>query len=372
MKLETLLVRAAAEPDAETGAIAPPIHLSSTFEHGPAGELPAGYLYGRHGNPTQDRLEEALAAVEGGERALAFSSGLAAGAAFLQSLPAGSHVVFQNDVYYDFRTMAREHLPRWGLTATLVDNTDHQALRRAIRPETRALWAETPSNPLIQVIDLEALAGLAHEAGASLVVDSTFASPALQNPLALGADVVLHSTTKYLGGHSDVVGGALVFRQAEEGFERVKQIRRVLGAVASPFSSWLVLRGLRSLACRMAQCSASALAIARALEGHPRVERVLYPGLPSHPGHELARRQMRAAGGMLSLLVAGGREGALALASRVRLFTNATSLGGVESLLEHRASVEAPGSGTPEGLLRLSVGLEHPDDLIEDLVQALS
>jgi cystathionine gamma-synthase len=371
LRFETLAVQAGAEVDVETGAVAPPIHLSTTFEHGPEGELPRGYIYARHGNPTQARLEAALAQLEGGERALVFASGLAATATWLQTLALGSHVVLQDGCYYDVRTIARELLPRWGLTATLVDTTDLPAVRAACTPATRAIWVETPSNPLIKVVDLAALAALAHEVGAELAVDSTFASPALQRPLEHGADVVMHSTTKYLGGHSDVLGGALVFRHGGERFEQVKKVRKVLGAVASPFASWLVLRGLRTLPVRMAWHSASALALARALAAHPNVERVCYPGLASDPGHAIAQRQMSAFGGMLSVLVRGGRPEAVAVASRLRLFTNATSLGGVESLVEHRASSEAPGAGAPENLLRVSVGLEHPDDLLADFVRAL-
>jgi cystathionine gamma-synthase len=370
-RFETLAVHAGAEVDPETGAVAPPIHLSTTFEHGPEGELPKGYIYARHGNPTQARLETALAQLEGGERALVFASGLAAAATWFQTLPAGSHVVLQDNCYYDVRTIARDFLPRWGLTASLVDTTDLEAVRAACTPTTRAIWVETPSNPLIKVVDLAALATLAHEAGAELAVDSTFASPALQRPFEHGADLVMHSTTKYLGGHSDVLGGALVFRRGGERLEQAKKVRKVLGAVASPFASWLVLRGLRTLPVRMAWHSASALALAQALSAHAAVESVCYPGLPSDPGHGVARRQMSAFGGMLSVLVRGGREAAVRVASRLRLFTNATSLGGVESLVEHRASSEAPGAGAPENLLRVSVGLEHPDDLVADFVQAL-
>jgi cystathionine gamma-synthase len=371
MKFETIAVHAGGRPDPVTRSMAPPIDLATTFEHGPAGELPGGYIYIRDGNPTQTRLEEALAAVEGGDAALAFGSGVAAGAAFLQALPAGSHVIFPEDIYYNFRVVAGEFLPRWGLTATSADMRDLEAVRRALRPETRLLWIETPSNPLMQVVDIAALARLAKDTGAMALVDNTFATPALQRPLELGADVVLHSTTKYFGGHSDVQGGALVFAGKHPMLEPVQHVRKILGAVASPFNSWLVLRGIRSLACRVERQSASALAIARTLEGHSGVEAVHYPGLPSHPGHAVAERQMSGFGGMFSFRVAGGRERAVAAASRVRLFVNATSLGGVESFLEHRASSEGPNSKTPQNLLRVSVGLEHPDDLIADLQQAL-
>lgn len=371
MRFETRAVHAGAEPDSETGAMAPPVHLSTTFEHGPAGEPRAGHIYIRESNPTQARLEEALAQIEGGVAALAFSSGVAAGAAYLQALDPGSHVLFHRDIYYAFRTMAQEYLPRWGLESSFVDMTDLGALRAAIRPDTRLLWAETPTNPLMQVLDLRAVAAEAARAKARVLVDGTFATPALQRPLELGADAVLHSTTKYLGGHGDILGGALVFRSRDDTVARVQHHRHILGPIASPFASWMVLRGLRTLACRVERQSANALAIARELEGHPGLRSVHYPGLASNPGHEVAARQMSAFGAMMSLRAAGGREGALRVARRVRLFRNATSLGSFESLLEHRVSVESPDTTTPDDLLRLSIGLEHPDDLIEDLRQAL-
>jgi cystathionine gamma-synthase len=371
MRFETLAVHSASEKDPATGAVAPPIHLSTTFEHGPEAEIPRGFMYIREGNPTQVRLEEALAALDGGQAALALASGLAATSAVLQALPAGAHVLYPDDVYYGVREMAKEFLPRWGMESAAVDMADPENVRRALRPNTKLIWAETPSNPLMKVADLAALSAIARGAGALLVVDGTFASPALQRPLELGADAVVHSTTKYLGGHSDVQGGSIAFRERGPLFERAQHVRYILGAVASPFNSWLVLRGIRTLACRVERQSASALAVARALEAHPNVEAVHYPGLESHPGHAVAKRQMRAFGGMLSFQVRGGREAAVRLASRLRLFVVATSLGGTESLLEHRASSEGPGSTSPQNLLRVSIGLEHPDDLIEDLAQAL-
>jgi cystathionine gamma-synthase len=373
VRFETLAVHAGGESDESTGAVAAPLHLATTFVHGPESEPLHGRLYIREGNPTEARLESALAAVEGGEAALVFASGMAAAAAFFQALPAGSHVVFHRDIYNGIRLLGRDFFPRWGLTASVVDLADLAAARAAIRPETALVWCETPTNPLIEILDLAAVAALARAAGALLAVDGTFATPALQQPLALGADVVLHSTTKYLGGHSDVQGGALVFgARALELAARVRQLRHDLGSVASPFNSWLVLRGLRTLACRMERHSANALAIARRLAGHPAFSAVLYPGLPDHPGHAIAARQMRAFGGMLSLRLAGGRAAAVELAGRLRLFTNATSLGGVESLIEHRASSEGAASTSPDDLLRLSIGLEHPDDLAADLEQALA
>jgi cystathionine gamma-synthase len=371
MRFETRAVRAGGEHDRETGALAPPIHLSTTFEHGPACETPRGYMYGRYGNPTQTRLEEALADLEGGTAAAVFASGLGAAAAYLQALPKGSHVVFHKAIYFDVLTMARDFLPRWGMEATIVDMTDLGALRGAVRKGTSLLWAETPTNPMMEIVDLAAVAGIAAEVGARFIVDGTFATPALQRPLELGADAVLQSMTKGLGGHSDVQGGAIIVKKQDEVFEALIKIRKVLGSVMSPFGSWLVLRGLRSLACRVEQQSASALAIAQALAAHPSVEAVHYPGLPADPGHEIAKRQMSAFGSMLSFRVRGGRDAALKVASRLKLIVNATSLGGVESLIEHRASIEGPASTTPPNLLRLSVGLEHRADLIEDLLQAL-
>jgi len=370
MRLETVAVRAGGEPDPSTGALSPPVHLSTTFEHGPASEAVHGFLYIRGKNPTQLRLESALSELEGGHGALVFSSGMAASAAVLQTLNPGSHVIFSEDIYYTIRTLGREFLPRWGVESTAVDLGDRRALQSALRPNTKLVWMETPSNPLMKVFDIEAVARTVHEAGAELVVDNTFATPVLQRPIALGADVVVHSTTKYCGGHSDVQGGCVITRSRET-FDKLSQVREVLGAVGSPFNSWLVLRGLRSLPCRMERHSANAAAVAAALAGSPKVEAVYYPGLPSHPGHEVAKRQMKHFGGMLSFLVAGGREAALRVASGVKLFVNATSLGGVESLIEHRASAEGRDSTSPGNLLRLSVGLEHPDDLIEDLMGAL-
>ena len=371
MRFETLAVHAAAEKDPATGAVAPPIHLSTTFEHGPAGEIPRGFMYIREGNPTGERLEEALAALDGGQAALALASGLAATSATLQALPAGAHVLYPDDVYYGMREMAKVYLPRWGMDSTAVDMADPENVRRALRPNTKLIWAESPSNPLMKVADLAALGEIARGAGAHLVVDGTFASPALQRPLELGAAAVVHSTTKYLGGHSDVQGGSIAFREKGELYERALHVRYILGAVASPFNSWLVLRGIRTLACRMETQSANAMAVARALAANKGVEVVHYPGLESHPGHAVAKKQMKAFGAMLSFQVRGGRDAAVRVASRVRLFVVATSLGGTESLIEHRASSEGPTSTTPQNLLRVSVGLEHADDLIEDLTQAL-
>ena len=371
MKLETLAVHAGHDTDPATGSVAPPLHLSTNFVRDPEGVPLGGHTYIRESNPNESQLEAALAPLEGGEAALVFASGMAAGIALLQTLPPGSHVIFPDDVYYGFRIAAGEYLPNWGISSTAVAMQDLREVEAAIRPETRLVWMESPSNPLLKVTDIRAVADLARRAGAFTLIDSTFATPALQRPIGMGVDVVLHSTTKYFGGHSDVQGGALVFARRDDLFEKTDHVRHVLGAVSSPFNSWLVLRGLRTLACRMAVQSANALAVARALESSPAISAVHYPGLESNPGHEVAKRQMSGFGGMLSFQLRGGKEAALRTVSRARLFTRATSLGGVESLIEHRASSEGPQSRTPQDLIRLSIGLEHPDDLIADLEQAL-
>jgi cystathionine gamma-synthase len=370
LRLETIAVHAGADRDS-TGAVVPPLHLSVNYEHGPSGERPYGYIYARLDNPTQRRLETALAAVEGGEAALVFASGVAAGAAYLQSLPPGSHVLFTDDLFYGFRAMAPAFLPRWGITWSFVDMSDLSAVRSALRPETRLVWAETPSNPLMKVSDIKVLAEIAHATGAQLIVDATFATPALLRPLTLDADASLHSTTKYLGGHSDVQGGALVFARKEDPYIQINQIRTVLGSVAAPFASWLVHRGLRTLAARMRMHSANALAIAAALAAHPQVAEVRHVGLATHEGHTIAAQQMSGFGGMLSFRVKGGRARAIEVASRARLFINAGSLGGPESLIQHAASVMHPADTIPDDLLRLSVGLENEADLVADLENAL-
>ena len=371
MRIETLAVHAAYSVDSATGAVAPPIHLSTTFGRDESGAPVAGHTYVRESSPTQDLLEEALARLDGGEAALVFGSGMAAGLTLVESLPPGSHVVLPEDVYYGYRVAARDFFPKWGLSATFAPLDRPGALEAALRPETRLVWLESPSNPLLKVTDLAASAAVAKGAGALVLVDGTFATPILQRPIELGADVVLHATTKGMGGHSDVAGGALVFARKGDLVERVRHVRTVLGAVSSPFNSWLVLRGLRTLAVRARVQSETALAVARALEAHPAVSRVNYPGLASHPGHEVARRQMSAFGSMISFHVAAGREAAIAAVGKARLFTRATSLGGVESLIEHRATSEGEASTAPPDLVRLSIGLEHPDDLVADLARAL-
>jgi len=371
MRLESLAVHAGTHPDPTTGAIAPPLHLSTTFQHGPAGERVSDFEYAREGNPNVSQLEAALAALEHGAAALTFASGMAATDALLSALPDDSHVLIPHDVYHGVRVLGREFLARQGVTLEAVDVTDAAAVARAIKPNTRCIWIETPSNPQLQIADIAAIAQLARRAGALLAVDSTFATPCLQQPLTLGADVVMHSTTKYFGGHSDVMGGALVFAARDTLHERIAHARHVRGAVLAPFNAWLTLRGLRSLPARIAWHCRNARAVAEFLAAHARVEAVHWPGLAAHPNHAIAARQMRDFGGMLSVRIRGGRDAALAFAAKVQMFTNATSLGGCESLIEHRASVEGAHPVSPANLLRVSVGLEHPDDLIADLAQAL-
>jgi cystathionine gamma-synthase len=371
MRFETKAIHAGAEVDKATGAVSPPLYLSTTFERDVQGETPRGFSYVRDSNPTQQRLEEALAAIDSAEAALAFASGMAAASALLQSLPAESHVLFPDDSYYAIRSIAGEYFPRWGASSDFIAMEDLDGVRSAIRENTRAIWCETPSNPLMKVVDIAALGEIAHSRGALLVVDGTFATPALQRPIEHGADVVLHSTTKYLGGHSDVQGGSLAFARRGELFEAVERTRTIHGGVASPFNSWLVLRGIRSLSARMRVHCENARAIAEMLASHKNVERVHYPGLATHPRHDVARKQMSDFGGMLSFLVRGSREEALRVTSRVKVIVRATSLGGTESLVEHRASSEGPGSRTPQNLLRMSVGLENTQDLLDDLQQAI-
>jgi cystathionine gamma-synthase len=377
VRIDTLAVHAGHASDPATGAVTPPIHLSTTFEREPDGSLPHGFIYSRDNHPNRAALEEALARLEGGAAALAFASGSSATLALFQALRPGDHVVAPDDAYYGTMRLLREALGPWGLEASFVRMGDLDAVRAALRPNTRLVWVETPSNPLIGVTDVAAVAELARAAGALLVVDNTWATPVLTRPFALGADVVMHSTTKYLGGHSDVLGGALVAREESEHFARARLLQKVGGAVPSPFDCWLVLRGLRTLPLRVRAHSANALAVARAMRAHPGILAVHYPGLDDDPGHAVAARQMAADGeprygGMLSLRVRGGREAAIGMAGRLRLFTRATSLGGSESLIEHRATVEGGLTRTPDDLLRVSVGLEHPDDLIADLEQALA
>jgi cystathionine gamma-synthase len=373
MKIETLSVHAGRAPDPATGAVREPIHLSTTFERGPDGQYPHGYSYSRSGNPNRTSLEQAVAALEGGAEAVAFASGSAATLAVFSLAAPGGRVVCSSDCYHGTAKQLREILPRFGVQAEFVDTTDLAAAERALSPGTTLLWVETPSNPLLQVSDLAALATLAHDHGALLACDNTFASPVLQRPLEFGADFVMHSSTKFLGGHSDVLGGIVVAREPGPMLSRLREFQGAGGGVPSPFDCWLLLRSLPTLPIRVRTQSANALAVARHLADHPRIERVHYPGLEAHRGHALAARQMQGGfGAVVSVQVRGGAAEALAVAARAKLFTRATSLGGVESLIEHRASMEGPHTQTPPDLLRLSTGLENPADLVADLDEALS
>jgi cystathionine gamma-synthase len=373
---ETLAIHAGQEPDAETGAVVPPIHQSSTFKQDGVGGLRGGYEYSRSANPTRTALEQNLAALEGGRRGLAFASGLAAEDCLLRTLLVpGDHVVVPNDAYGGTFRLFAKVATKWGVEFSVADTSDPAAVRAALTDRTKVIWVETPSNPLLGISDIAALADLARTAGVRLVVDNTFASPYLQQPLALGADVVVHSTTKYMGGHSDVVGGALVVGDDALGDELAFH-QNAMGAIAGPFDSWLVMRGIKTLAVRMDRHSANAERVASMLLAHPKVTRVYYPGLSEHAGHETAAKQMRAFGGMVSFRVAGGEEAAVEVCNRAELFTLGESLGGVESLIEHpgrmtHASVAGSALEVPQDLVRLSVGIEAADDLLADLTRAL-
>ncbi|HUQ95400.1 MAG TPA: PLP-dependent transferase [Bryobacteraceae bacterium] len=372
MKIETLAVHAGRRIDAATGAIAQPIHLSSTFERDPDGKWPRGFAYSREENPNRDTLEKCLAVLEGGEEALAFSSGLAVVNAAVQAMEPGDHMIFPDDVYYGLRRVVGEVYEKWKLESTYVDMTCVDAVRAAVKPNTRLIWVETPSNPMLKVVDLAAIAQIAHDAHAISICDSTFTTPVIQKPFDFGIDMVMHSTTKFISGHSDVVGGALIAKYNNYLFERARKSQKYGGAVPSPFDCWLTRRGIDTLALRVRQQSVNAGRLAEFLCSHPAVEQVNYPGLACHPQHELARRQMPGGfGGMLSFHVRGGRTEAMSAAGRVKLIARATSLGGTHSLIEHRASVEGSKSQTPQSLLRLSAGIENIDDLIGDLDQAL-
>jgi cystathionine gamma-synthase len=372
MKMETLAVHAGRRIDPSTGAVTAPIHLSTTFERTGAGDYPLGFSYSREDNPNRRMLEECLAALEGGKEAIVLSSGLAVTTALMQGLEAGDHMIAPQDVYYGLRKLAQTVFAKWPLEVSYVDMTDLEAIRAAVRPNTRLIWVETPSNPLLKITDLKAVAEIARKANAISVCDGTFTTPVLQQPFEFGIDMVMHSTTKYISGHSDVLGGALVTRFDNYLFERVRNAQRYGGAVPSPFDCWLTLRGISTLPCRMRAHLENASAMAAFLQAHPAVEQAHYPGLASHAGHQVAAGQMKGFGGMVSFQVRGGREQAMAVAADLRLFTRATSLGGPHSFVEHRASVEGPQTKTPQNLLRLSVGLENSSDLISDLDQALA
>ena len=379
MKIETLAVHAGHAIDPVTGAVSAPIYLSTTFERDIEGTYSRGFMYTRNNNPNREALEHGVSAIEGGEAAAAFGSGTAAAMALFQALAPGDHVLAHVDAYYGTSRLLREIFLRWGLQADFIDMSNLDEVKKALRPQTKLAWAETPSNPLLKIVDLAAVAEIVRGANALCVCDNTWA-PVLQRPFDLGSDLILHSTTKYFGGHCDVAGGIVIVKKDSDFFQRIRAIQYSGGAVPSPFDCWLILRGMRTLPWRMRAHSENAMKIAEFLAQHRKVVRVYYPGLRSHPGYEIARRQMsigstnaqdKLFGGMLSFEVKDGRDVAMSVAAKTKIFTRATSLGGVESLIEHRASIEGAGTTSPEGLLRLSIGLENADDLIEDLDQAL-
>ena len=372
MRLETIAVHAGHEPDPVTGAVTPAIHLSTTFEREPDLSYRGGHLYSRYTNPNRQGLEAVLAQLEGGGAAACYSSGSAASTAVFQSLEPDAHVLLPRDAYYGTIKIVRDLFGPGKIRYDGVDMSDVKNVEKTLTKKTRVVWIETPSNPLVRVVDIAAVARLAAQAGAWVVVDNTWATPVLQRPLALGADLVMHSTTKYLGGHSDVLGGALVAREETHAlFAKCRAVQAVGGAVPSPFECWLTHRGIRTLPWRVRAQTENAKQVAEFLEAHKKVEAVHYPGLKSHHAHDVAKRQMSGPGAMLSFQVRGGRDAAIGVTNRLKLFTRATSLGGTESLIEHRQSVEGPDTLAPDNLLRVSIGLEHADDLIEDLDQAL-
>jgi cystathionine gamma-synthase len=371
MRIETIAVHTGRNADPATGAVTPPIHLTTTFEREPDGGYPKGFNYSRSGNPNRESLEECLAELEGGSEAAAFSAGSAATMSVLQSLSPGDHVIACDDLYHGTRHLIKLFEP-WGISSSFVDMVNLKNLSAEIRKETKLIWVETPSNPLLKIIDLRKVSETAHSAGAIVVCDNTWATPILQSPLDFGVDLVMHATTKYIGGHSDILGGAIITGESSSFFQKVREIQKSGGAVPSPFECWLTLRGIQTLPLRIRCQSESAMHIAEFLKSHPAVSAVYYPGLVKHPGHNLASVQMKLYGGMISFEVKGGKEEAMNVAAKVKLFTRATSLGGPESLIEHRASVEGSDTKTPQTLLRLSIGLEHYEDLIEDLKGALT
>lgn len=373
MKLETLSVRVGRDVESVAGDVAPAIHMTTTFERDVDGEFSRGYSYARPDNPSRRSLEQCIAALEGGGDATAYGSGSAASLAVFSLLRPGEHVVAPIESYHGTAQQLRDILGPMGVRYTFADMTQVDAVRQALTNETRLVWIETPSNPMLNISDIETIAELAHGRGAMVCCDNTFATPVWQRPFDQGADMIMHSSTKYFGGHSDVMGGAVVTRDRGGLSEKLRAYQAIAGGVPSPFDCWLIRRSLATLSCRVRAQTENAARIATFLSRHKQVEKVFYPGLESHPGHALARKQMNDGfGAMLSFNVRGGRDETFAVAAKTRLFIRATSLGGVESLIEHRASVEGPHTVTPQNLLRLSVGLEHADDLIGDLDQALA
>ena len=372
MKKETQAIHATNLVDETAGAIATPIFLSTTFARDADGSYPKGHMYSRNSNPNRDALEKGLAILEGGAKAFAFGSGLAAVSAVFQCLKSGDHILMPSVGYYASVKLAEAIMGPWGLHMSQVDMENLDAIKAAIQPNTKLIWVETPANPLLGISDIQAISLLAHSQGIKVAVDNTIATPILQNPISLGADIVMHATTKYIGGHSDILGGAIIVRDDDEWSARLKRVQILMGATQNPLDCYLLARGLKTLPLRMREHSASALALAQLLEKHAAIEQVHYPGLSSHSQHELAKHQMpNGFSGMISIQIKGDEANARRVASELKLFQQATSLGGVESLVEHRRSIEGPESKTPGNLLRLSVGLEHVDDLWEDLNSSL-
>ena len=372
MKKETQAIHATNLLDETAGAIATPIFLSTTFTRDSDGSYPKGHMYSRNSNPNRDALEKGLAILEGGTKAFAFGSGLAAVSAVFQCLKSGDHVLMPSVGYYASVKLAEEIMGPWGLLMSQVDMEDLDAIRESIQSNTKLIWIETPANPLLGISDIQAISSLAHSHGIKVAVDNTIATPILQNPIQWGADIVMHATTKYIGGHSDILGGSIIVRDDDEWAARLKRVQILMGASQSPLDCYLLARGLKTLPLRMREHSASALMLAEKLEKHPAIDKVHYPGLTSHPQHALAKRQMpHGFSGMISIQIKGDEANARRVASNLKLFQQATSLGGVESLVEHRRSIEGPDSNTPGNLLRLSIGLENVDDLWEDLNSSL-
>jgi cystathionine gamma-synthase len=370
--LQTQSIHAGRSVDPSTGAVTPPLHTSTTYERDLDGEFSRKYAYIRAATPNRDSLEACITALEGGDETISFSSGMAASLAVFQSLAPKDHVLLHRDVYYGVRELMEGFFAKWGLTHTLLDMRDSEQVRRACRPETKLFWVETPTNPLIEVIDIRAVAQAARAANALLVCENTFATPVLQRPFELGADIVVHSLTKYLGGHSDAMGGSVTLKNKPDLVVQIRDFQHTGGAILSPFDCWLILRGVQTLVPRVRLHCENARRVAEFLSTHKNVDKVRYPGLANDPGHQIAKCQMQDFGGMLAFEVRGGRREAFAVTAALKIILRATSLGGTHSLIEHRASIEGKTTRAPESLLRVSVGLEDSIDLIEDLDQALA
>lgn len=372
LHFETKAIQSTLIKDAQASSVTQPIYLTTTFEREDDGSYAHGFVYSRLDNPNRKQLEESVAMLENGDKGFAFASGMAAINAVFQTLKTGDHVIIPDDAYYAAEILLKDVYERWGLQMTKADMSNIEAVQNAVQPNTKLIWLETPSNPLLKISDIKTISSIAHKAGAMCAVDNTWATPVIQLPLDLGADIVMHSTTKYFGGHCDVLGGVVIIKNNEELARRLSSIQTKGGAVPSPFDCWMISRGIKTLSLRVKAQTENANQLAEYLSTHPEIEKVNYPGLTSHPQHAVAAKQMIGGfGAMLSVQIKGGAKEAMAVTSRLKLFTTATSLGGVESLVEHRQSVEGPYTKTPENLLRVSVGVEHIDDLINDWKQAL-